>query len=193
MPTIPSGYAGISVPLSHDGLARKAYITFGVDPDVGLTSANDIANAVLDSIDTTWQSAISSAVDIGPVVASWNSGGGPVPGESDTALPGLAAVNSVPSNCALLVRKGTILSGRANRGRFYLPWALEESDVDEIGIIDGTTRSDWQTLMNSFLTALTTNGVPMVVLHSGAGTPAGVSSLTVGSVVATQRRRLRST
>jgi len=193
VPTIPSGYAAISVPFAHDGLARKAYITFGVDVDVSLTSANDVANAVLDSIDTTFQNAISGNVDIGPVVASFNSGGGPVTGESDTQLPGLAAINAVPSNVALLVRKGTILSGRANRGRFYIPWALEESDVDAIGIIDGTTRSDWQTLMNSFLTALTTNGVPMVVLHQGAGTPAGVSSLTVASIVATQRRRLRTT
>lgn len=190
---IPSGYAAITVPLSHDGLARKAAITFGVDADAGLLSANDVANAVTDAIDTTWQVAVSSNVDIGPVVANYNTGGGAVPGEADNQLPGLGAINALPSNVALLVRKGTILSGRTNRGRFYLPWSLEESDVDAIGIIDGTTRSDWQTLMDSFLTALSTNDVPMVILHSEAGTPAPVSSLTVGSIVATQRRRLRTT
>lgn len=192
MPTVPSGYSGISVPMIHDGLARQAVITFGVDQDGGLTSANDVANAVLDSIDTTWQPAISSNVQIGPVKADFNSGGGPVPGFSDTSLRGLAAQNSIPSNGALLVRKSTILSGRANRGRFYLPWALEESDVSAIGIIDGSTVTDYQGLMDDFLTALSTNGVPMVVLHSGAGTPAPVSALNVAPVIATQRRRLRS-
>jgi len=193
MPTVPSGYSGITVPMIHDGLARQAVITFGVDQDGGLTSANDVANAVLSAIDDTWQVAISSNVQIGPVKADFNSGGGPVPGFSDTSLRGLAAQNSIPSNGALLVRKSTILSGRANRGRFYLPWSLEESDVSAIGIIDGTTVSDYQTLMDDFLTALTTEGVPMVVLHSGAGTPAPVSALNVAPVIATQRRRLRST
>lgn len=192
MPEIPSGYSGITVPMVHDGLARQAVITFGVDHDAGLLSANDVANAVLDAIDTTWQPAISSNVQIGPVKADYNSGGGPVPGFSDTSIRGLAAQNSVPSNCALLVRKASILSGRANRGRFYLPWSLEESDVSAIGIIDGSTVTDYQGLMDDFLTALSANDVPMVVLHSGAGTPAPVSALNVAGLVATQRRRLRS-
>lgn len=190
---VPAGFAAVAIPFSHDGLARRAFITFGVDFDVGMSSPSEIGDAVMTALDDSWQSFVTTNVDMGPAQVSANFGGGPVSGESAITLSGGTGMQSIPSNGALLVRKSSILSGRENRGRYYVPWCLEESDVDEIGIIDGTTRSDWQTGQDNFLAELTSNGVPMVILHNAAGSPATVSSLTVGPVIATQRRRLRST
>ena len=51
-----------------------------------------------------------------------------------------------------------------------------------------------QTLANSFLAALTSGGVPMVILHNPGktvpGAPNTVTSLSVDRLIATQRRRL---
>jgi hypothetical protein len=193
VPNVPSGYANVAIPFAHDGLARRAFITFGVDVDVAITTASEVADAVMTALDDSWQSFVSTNVDMGPAIASYNSGGGPVSGEGSTVLSGGSAVDPIPSNGALLVRKSSLLSGRENRGRFYVPWCLEETDVSPLGIIDGTTRSDWQTGMDNFMTELSTNGVPMVILHNGPGSPGPVSQLTVAPIIGTQRRRLRST
>lgn len=191
VPTIPSGYANIAVPFHFGTLDRASYITFGVFPDTLIGGPVPVAEAVQVVIDDTWQPAISSSVQIGPVEATVNAGTGPEPGAAGTFLTGGAAINALPSNCALLVQKRTAIGGRSGRGRFFLPWALEESDVSEVGLIDGSTRSDWQDLMDDFLAGLSAADYPMTLLHSGAGDPAAVTSLSVQQVIATQRRRLR--
>jgi len=142
-------------------------------------------------IDDTWRVAISNQVQIGPVEATINAGTGPEPGQAGTFLTGGSAISTIPINGALLVRKSTALGGRSNRGRYYIPWSLQESDVSDVGTIAGGTQSDWQDLQDDFLASLVAADVPMQLLHSGAGDPATVVSLSVQGVIATQRRRLR--
>jgi len=190
VPTIPTGYAHILIPFAHPDTARKAVITFGVDFDPSLLSPNDIANAVWAAFHPTVRDVVDSQVQLGPVIASAGFGGDPVTGEGDDDDAGAVGMASIPANGALLVRKRSILGGKKNRGRYYIPWCLEESDVGELGQLATITRSDHQAVQDSFLTALSTEGVPMVILHDGVGTPTPVSSLQVDSKIGTQRLRL---
>lgn len=113
---------------------------------------------------------------------------------------GLANSSALPPNSAVLIRKQTGLAGRRGRGRMYVPGVLEGS-VDNVGLLTSTYRGSLQTAYDLWLTGLE-EGVssilpmPPVVLHrsEGAGVepaPTPVTSLTVETKIATQRRRLR--
>jgi len=160
--------------------------------NTALTAPANVAEAVWDAFDSTMRAALDSSTLWGPVRASVNMGAGVVTGDGTSDDLGGAGIDTVPMNCALLVRKTSSQPGRGGRGRYFIPFALEETDVSETGQIDGTTVSDWQTIQTAFLAALVAEDVPMVILHSGAGVPAAVTTLNVQSKIATQRRRLRS-
>ena len=89
----------------------------------------------------------------------------------------------------------TARSGRTGKGRFFIPNILNETYVDNVGVIDGGARSSLQGFVDQFLADLNAAGNPMVLLHnSGAPfgtTPTPVISLALDGVIATQRRRLR--
>jgi hypothetical protein len=191
VPIIPSGYANILIPYKHSGSARSAAVTFGVKNEGAFATPNAVANAVWNAWDPEVTVAVDSDVTVGPVQASVNYGGDPVTGFGDDSSIGGTGLSSIPGNGALLVQKLSILGGRKNRGRFYLPWSLQEANVDELGGVAGGTVTDYQAIFDNVLAALTTEDVPMVILHSVAGTPATVSQLVVQSTIGTQRRRIR--
>jgi hypothetical protein len=108
-----------------------------------------------------------------------------------------------PPNVACLVRKRTSLGGRRNRGRTYFPFNLRDADVSENGTIAGAEVAALQTEMTAFLAQLVTDNSPMVIENRTFNTPlpphfvtnisgsaAQVTSYTVESIIATQRRRL---
>lgn len=76
----------------------------------------------------------------------------------------------------------------------FIPWCLATTAVSEAGIITGSAITTLSNAMNVFLTRLGVETVPMVVLHnpgsSAPGAPNTVLTLTVDSLVSTQRRRL---
>jgi hypothetical protein len=191
---IPPGYAGISVPLNHVGIARTAYLTFGVKNNAGGTSAASVANPVFNALTQTLSlaSILDSEVTIGPVKAAIGQDGSPpLSGEGANTQAGALSTGTLPSNCAVLVKKSTALGGRAGRGRIFIPWAIGESFVDEGGIITAGNVTTMQTAMSNMLSGLATNNVPMVILHAvSTGLPPLVVSLTVDRLLATQRRRL---
>ncbi len=112
---------------------------------------------------------------------------------------GLGGASSLPQNCAHLVRKRTSAAGRRGRGRLYLP-GVNESSVNNIGVMDNVFFTAIQNKLNSWYAALTapTTGValPPVILHRAEGigvepAPTPVTVFSLSSTVATQRRRLR--
>jgi hypothetical protein len=104
--------------------------------------------------------------------------------------PGTSAL--VPQNTALLVRKATDQPGRRGRGRMYIPGAVSEAGVSNIGIIDSTSVVNRQTAFNNWLSRLTTEGYDPVVLHqTGDPSPAFIVGFFVSNLAATQRRRMR--
>lgn len=115
---------------------------------------------------------------------------------------GGAAINSVPGNTALLVRKQTARLGRSGKGRLYMPFYVAEGSCDEGGNIDANVLDDYQASFDAWLEALAGpdaqgTGDLSMVLNNGPNpdgdvpAPIEVTSLVVQSKVATQRRRIR--
>lgn len=197
MPT-PSGFAEVSIQLTHSTLPRSAYLVFGVDPTA--TDPVQVSQAVITSLTgaASLQGALDSQVTFANVrTALGTDGGEDAIGVVNAGLLGLSSGSTPPANVAILVRKNTIRGGRRGRGRMYLPWSVATTSVDEAGGVLTAAVSALQSKMNSFFSALNANQVPMVLLHnegvSTPGAPNVVTSLVVDSRVATQRRRLGRT
>jgi hypothetical protein len=195
MPTAP-GYADCSIELTLTGLARPAFITFGVDP-----TATD-PSVIASSISTAWTGASSlqgitdSQVTLtGVLVSLGTDGTEDIPYRGTFAIGGsMSATECLPPNCAALITKFTSRGGRRGKGRMYLPWALGETQVDERGALLSARVTQITNACTTFLNNLSTNSVPMVLLHgpgkSVPGSPNPVTALQCDAIVSTQRRRL---
>lgn len=197
---IPEGFAQVTIPLLHVGQSREAVVTFGVE-------SNPISpTSECDAIFAVWEQEIGPLIDEGVIQGPCRATFGTASGEglsvegTDTFVAGGTA-SKVPSNVALLVRKMTSRGGRRGRGRMYVPWLLNDSEVDDVGNVTGTFVAAAQVAFNQFLEGLAAAApagpfAPMHILHSDGGStspgsPNEVTSLVVDPLVATQRRRLR--
>lgn len=194
MPTAP-GYADCSLQLIHSSMSRPSYVTFGVDPVD--TDPVLVAASIISAIGGagTFQGMVDTTLTIRSVrVALGVDGAEDLIAETAISLPGLKSGTMLPPNSAMLLHKRTARGGRRGRGRMYVPWAIGATEVDEAGVIAGATVTAQQTKATAFLSALGSNGVPMVVLHdpglTATGPPNPVTSLLVDARVGTQRRRL---
>lgn len=199
---IPPGYASAAIEMRADGDPGPWYITFGVD----LSEAGGDYDAVLNTIAHAWENTFgenltNQAVTSAYILTIGQDAADNLIVRRDVNVRSQSDTPKLPQNCALLVAKNTELGGRKNRGRFFLPGVLNEGAVNNIGVIDPGVVSAFQIqatqMKNDMLLGGTPDGVkcPMVILHNaGAGTtppPTPVVSLSVSSVIATQRRRLR--
>jgi hypothetical protein len=114
-----------------------------------------------------------------------------------------------PPNVAVLVQKSTSAKGRRGRGRTFLYGVTGEGDVDTAGNLASGRRnaiqSGWDFFIDGILDGYAAQDLREVILQSttptGPGAPVNptppldpppiVTSRTVASKVATQRRRLR--
>lgn len=191
---IPIGFAQVEFTWTVAGDAEPMVCTIGVSPAVG-DDAADIASA----LDTAWlteanaASMVNNQYTIGPTTARYRVGAGdPVVATLGTPTPGTATGAALPNNCAMLIQKRTAIGGRRNRGRMFVPPCWQnEAGVTAAGVIDSGSVATIQTRLNSFLAAVEGDARALVILHSDGGTPTQISSLTLASVIATQRRRLR--
>jgi hypothetical protein len=166
----------------------------GYNPDSlsPVDSATAIANAFIGA-DKPWYPAHAYAGwAFSKVQCTEMDESGPLFYELAVNSLGTAVGETPPPNVTLLVRKGTALGGRKNRGRIFAPAALiSESQIDKTGVVDPTYQGIVQDYWDNFLEAMGASDVPMVLLHSTPGLPTPVSSVTLENMVATQRRRLR--
>lgn len=179
---ITCGFKSASFPgLTALTTCRSALVTaFGPI----LSSKYSIANAGLRYQDTsTAQLYVETAV-----TASVCSGG----------------ASAVPSNCALIIRKKSTLTGKKHRGRMYVP-GPDEGDVDQNGLFGGTgTLALVQGYVNTMFTAWETALTELVIHHSTlttvdgkerwvidpTQTPTTIDSFQVAPRIGTQRRRM---
>ena len=198
---IPEGFAQITIPIRHVSMSREAVVTFGVSISVEPDPYVDI----VDFIFGIWFDTLGQRVDAGCTQGPARMAVGTSTSEHiqvvGTETNGSArAVAVLPPNNALLVKKTTNRGGRRGRGRMYVPWALDDNQVDEVGLLSGGELTAAQTEADNFLESLgTASGEdgphPMYLLHesegeTAAGSPNLVTSLTCDGLVATQRRRL---
>lgn len=193
---IPVGYGSATCNMQLAGKADPLSFTFGFFNSGAQTAAAcaaDIRDA-LTTTDSLWRAGeILTSYSTGSVDVTINVVAGTFVGSAAGGTTGTLSGDPMPPNCALLVSKSTDRGGRQGRGRFFLPPAFYgESGFDANGNFIGLGQGRIQDDLDAFLAALETNGVPMVLLHTEAGTPPDlVTGLTLSSRIATQRRRLR--
>lgn len=153
----------------------------------------DDADALFDNFYESWKNRLSNAYALEEVLCKQvTAGGSELQGNHVEHSVGLYTGGILPQNCATLVRKNTGLSGRHNRGRCFIPGALNRDNVGGNGAITATELALSQGAANTWKLACDSDSLDMVILHSSgpsAATP--VTSLVVDGRIATQRRRLR--
>lgn len=105
---------------------------------------------------------------------------------------GAGSQTALPSNCALLLKKMSIVPGRRGRGRMYLPSGLiEEGSVDTNGTISSATYTTIQNRLNIFFGELGVSGFEPQIFHSDGSAATPVIGFTLDTRIATQRQRMR--
>lgn len=124
-------------------------------------------------------------------------------------VPGTQNVTSMPPNVSFLVHKNTADGGRRGRGRAFIP-GVPEASVDDSGVVAGAVITAISSALTSFRTTLEASDLPLFLEHDrsytwiidggqprrvpsgpAAPVPTPITTLSLDSRVATQRRRLR--
>lgn len=198
MPTIPAGFAEATFVFNVTGKVRDCTWSLGFDiEDFGTLSPEDMAN----EIRTIFTDSDAPYV-AGQIAVGWTFQGvsvtkqleeGPLTGQSLFPVVGTVSVGPLPVNCSLLFTKQTTAGGRRNRGRAFVPPVhLSETDINAIGVITADV-SGLQGRYDAAIANLGAIGYDPVLFHQSAPfTPTPVTGLALSSLIATQRRRMRS-
>jgi hypothetical protein len=194
---VPEGYGEIAFRTAITGDAEEMLCTLGFD----FQQLENVSQGGVEAIANAWQSTIvprqtSEATFKGVFVALGPDGLG-LRFQVDRNVLGGVAAAPVPPNTAVLAQKKTAVGGRRNRGRMYIP-GIPEGMVSGAGFIDLATHALWATAVTNLraeVAALSFVG-ECVIFHTTAPglpglTPTAISSMSVSTKVATQRRRLR--
>jgi len=100
---------------------------------------------------------------------------------------GVDAGETLPPQISLAVTLRTALATRAGRGRFYLPpFAVAQMDA---GRLPSATQTDVLDQVKQMFDSLIGNGHTPVIYHRTAASTTPITTLAVGDVYDTQRRR----
>lgn len=117
---------------------------------------------------------------------------GPIVGQAFTPTAGTLSGAPMPINCAILLNKSTARGGRKYRGRAYVPPVYPlEGDVGPVGEIAPSLLANLNPVYNNAYNAMDDVDLEPVLHHSDGAIGTRITSMTVGSIIATQRRRLR--
>lgn len=198
MPLIPAGFAEATLVFNVDGVLRDMTTSFGIDPAATPDSTpeqlgEDVYGAATGAGSIVVAAAMGEEWTFQGVAVTKQLEDGPITGQFFDAVTGTVTSDGLICNTALLVTKQTSAGGRRNRGRCYCPpHQVAEVNVNAAGVIDSAARTVYQSAWNVFYLALATLELPVVLFHSEAPfTPTPVTGFSVGSLCATQRRRMR--
>jgi hypothetical protein len=194
---IPPGFAEVSIPFLHTGNARQAFITFGVNVESAAVTGILLADAIGGVFTDEFGPSIDTEVVIGPVyLVVGQDGPADLPFSGAFTEAGGRSMAADNSAVALMFDKHTDRPGRRGRGRFYVPWMLADTDVDENGRVLTAFIESFDVIGLALLDALADPALdaPMVLLH-GTPIPAGVVpdpvvALTADPIIGIQKRRL---
>lgn len=191
---IPVDYAQANFRFTGTGVPEGAEFTMGFNVELFSGTVADAATAAYDAWVTAGMAAnFATTCALTSVLMKFGPNDtGPSAVDSGN-VPGTNAGPQAPPNVAILVRKNTGFGGRAGRGRFFLP-GFPEGNIGAAGELGGTSFSDLQSDVNALFNAWVTAGLVPTLLHnvgSPISAPIPITSFTVDSKVATQRRRLR--
>lgn len=105
----------------------------------------------------------------------------------DVSLPGVAAGEMLPFQCATSISWRTALATRAGRGRIYLP-PLAVSVVDS-GRLSAGAATTVAGAAGDLVAGLDSGGLSLILFGRDSHTQTPVTAGDVGNVIDTQRRR----
>lgn len=116
----------------------------------------------------------------------------PVIFQNREGFNGTSSEDIAPPNCSLLVKKLTASGGRHHRGRMYLgPGLLQNDSLSDAGFLTTPFVTAYQAFFDSWYSDLIDADMVPTLFHSDITSPTAITSLSVESQIATQRRRLR--
>jgi hypothetical protein len=195
MPFIPAGFLQVQLDLFTGVSTRKSNTAIGYAHTS--TPAQSTSELALQTVWSLLRPQMSTAVACTGGRVTWGTFSGPLTFEVGIgAVPpnGLLTGSVSSPQVSFLVKKATALSGRANRGRMYIPGVIE-TDVDDQGKVlparitaMNAVLLDIQDLTDDTSGAITTS----VLLHEAGVTPppTTITSLLLSNIVSTQKRRL---
>jgi hypothetical protein len=195
MPPVPAGFVQCNFQFELVNDPELMLCTVACHTDAASTAARlAVVNEMFDNWADNLLPKQAAAYNLVAVEGLFGDAGGNIEITSTrTAAAGGAAVNALPQNCALLIRKLAAVGGHRNRGRFYVP-GIGDAEVLSNGAIDPTARALWQTAANNFFLGFDSAldvGVPVILHATAPFTPTDCDQFFVDAVSATQRRRLR--
>ncbi len=99
--------------------------------------------------------------------------------------------HALPSTC-VLTKYNALGRGRQYQGRNYWPGLLQDEEVADNGLLNGTKQENLQAAFTAFYTEMGSLDFHPVIYHRNSDLdPSRIVSMTVEPKVATQRRRLR--
>jgi hypothetical protein len=114
-----------------------------------------------------------------------------------SSTTGIDDANSLPNNCAYIVKKATATGGRHGRGRMFLP-GVNSAFVNDNGVIQSEQLTSMQAAIEAFAVGLlgVDNVEGLILFHEAIPggpdvLPSGIVGLTVEAQIGTQRRRMR--
>ena len=200
----PAGYDDITWIFTCSGSEKQVTFSHGFRLAGAYTSPGDVAELMFVASATAADTPFHGALMLQDwafegVSVSHMTGTGPLVGQYLQHTQGTVSQFSVPMNCSYLMHKNTASGGRAYRGRNFIPPVhVGEGHIDVAGAIEPSYVGSVQTYMNTLFdagVALSGGGNQWFLYHTvhdgvSAG-PTEVTSWSVQSKIATQRRRLR--
>lgn len=188
---IPPGYCHLAVKFKAGGTGRNCISSFGLKVASAPTQSD--LDAMINSVAAQYKLIIKSPGRFeGARLLIGQDGGDPIELNSVSgAGVGSAAVASLTPQVQILVRKGTALAGRRNRGRTFWP-DTPETNVQNDGTLDSALITSYQTVATDLLGIFAAGSVfdGMVLLHQTSSLiPTPVTTYQVQSKVATLRPR----
>jgi hypothetical protein len=192
---IPVGSCEVWFQFDVAGDAESMFTHLAYDLAAGPDQA--AVDAGFTSWQTVWRTRFHSTyVLTGGHVLVGADGGANRWDSSITPVTGNNAGTMSSQQVAVLIRKSTAAAGRRNRGRMFIPGAIE-SEVDQAGLLTPAAVAAWNSAVlnlrpgNTIHTAFGFLDEPVILHDSGSQTPTAITDLSCQSRVATQRRRLR--
>lgn len=190
---IPVGAAQVNWRLGGAGLPLGAEVTLAVTVNDFVGTPADAATAAGAAwADNIMENLCNQVTFVNTHIKYGPTATGPA-ADQPYAVNGGIVDDPSPPNISVLVRKNTALGGRSGRGRMYIPGIGEGSTLTG-GVLRAGDVGALQADLDAMHAQLIAANLRPLLLHSPDAPIADVTevtSFTVDTRVATQRRRLR--
>lgn len=178
---------------------RVATCSIGAERNSGF-ALQQAANDVFDATVAEWDQITDTNYTFLPTIVYSNTGSGIASATSTQAsTPGTAVKATAPCELNVGIRKRTGFIGKGYRGRMYWPIGLNETSVDEGGVINSTTVTAVQAAIVAWNNAIVGAGDPFTLMYlfrnptptnpNADRVPVPILSYDVSPVCTSQRRR----